>query len=71
MYLASDSWAGGVLPKRKDDDGMCGMCRERPAAWGDWMCARCRAEFEAALRRDNDAAVADRDLSDTEGEALT
>jgi len=55
MYLAPGYWPGEILPKQ-DDDGMCGVCHERPAAWGDWMCSRCRAEFEAQLRADMDGA---------------
>ncbi len=34
----------------EENGGVCGICHERPAAWGDWMCSRCRAEFEAQLR---------------------
>ena len=66
MYLAAGYWPGEVLPKHKDDDGMCGVCHERPATWGDWMCSRCRAEFEAELRWSMDVAdeVTDRGLND-------
>ena len=71
MYLATGYWPGEVLPKHKDDDGMCGLCgicHERPAAWGDWMCRRCRAEFEAKLRWSMDVAdeVTDGGLNDPE-----
>ena len=52
MYLASGFWPGEILPRPEESDGMCGVCHERPAAWGDWMCSRCRAEFEAELRMD-------------------
>ena len=55
LYLAPGYWPGEILPKQDDSD-MCGICHERPAAWGDWMCSRCRAEFEASLQVDMDVA---------------
>ena len=70
-YLGYWPLGGELCPRRLETDedrGICGVCHERPAAWGDWMCSRCRAEFEAELRWDMDVAdeITNRGLNDPE-----
>jgi len=38
---------GPVYPRIPEDDGLCGNCRQRPAAWGDWLCSECRKRLDA------------------------
>lgn len=60
MYLGYWPTGGGVYSRRletEEDQGICGVCHKRSAAWGDWMCSRCRAEFEAELRMETDEEV--------------
>ncbi len=56
-YLGCWPLGGELYPRRLETDegrDICGVCQEWPAAWGDWMCSRCRAELEASLQLDMD-----------------
>ena len=46
MYLAQ---RGPVYPSMQESDNMCGDCGQRPAAWGDWLCEKCRQRLEREI----------------------
>jgi len=39
----------GALYPKIEPDGMCGDCGRAPAAWGDWLCPRCRRRLEQEI----------------------
>ncbi len=43
--------SGPVYPLQPESDGLCGECKSRPSAWGDWLCTQCRERLEATRER--------------------
>jgi len=56
MYLATH---GPVYPaiQEMDEERLCGECGERPAAWGDWLCTKCRERLDAIWREARDRMI--------------